>query len=348
LIVHQKPYGYWSNVALGEFELIRRYFAAPELAFVHADVVLGAGDDAAILTLPPGYQLVMSIDTLNECVHFPVGADPFLLAQRCLSVNLSDLAAMGAEPVAFMLAISLPAADEEWLAAFSRGLAKTAQTFQCPLIGGDTTRGPLSITIQVNGKVPAGKALLRSGAAFGDAIYVTGDLGDGAAALWWLLDDARLDRSVLDAQDIDALQKAFYQPDARIDVGIALRGLASAVLDISDGLASDLQHILEASARQRLGAVIEADALPLSDTFRRCIPVTEQVALALSGGDDYELCATVPATNEIAAIAALKGLGVRFTRIGYVDDGVGFRIQTSSGQQHPLSLKGYNHFSESS
>ena len=333
-------------MALGEFELLRRYFASPELAFAHADVVAGVGDDGAILTLPPGFQLVMSIDTLNETIHFPVNADPFALAQRCLLVNLSDLAAMGAEPVAFTLAISLPSADESWLAAFSRGLAKIAQAYHCPLIGGDTTRGPLSITIQVHGKVPAGNALLRSGASAGDAVYVTGDLGDAAAALWWLLDDARLDRSALDSRSIDALQQAFYQPHARIDAGIALRGLASAALDISDGLASDLQHILEASACSALGAVIEADALPLSSTFRRCIPVTEQVALALSGGDDYELCVTVPVANENAAIAALKGLGVRFTRIGYIDECEGIRIQTSSGQQHPLSLKGYNHFSE--
>jgi len=334
-------------VALGEFELIRRYFAAPELAFAHADVVAGVGDDGAILTLPPGFQLVMSIDTLNESIHFPANADPFLLAQRCLLVNLSDLAAMGAQPVAFILAISLPSANETWLAAFSRGLAKIAQAHRCPLIGGDTTRGPLSITIQAHGKVPAGNALLRSGASAGDVVYVTGDLGDAAAALWWLLDDARLNRSALDARDIDALQQAFYQPDARINVGIALRGLASAALDISDGLASDLQHILAASAYPALGAVIEADALPLSDTFRRCIPVTEQAALALSGGDDYELCVTVPVAKENAAIAALKGLGVRFTRIGYIDEGEGIRIQTSSGQQHPLSLTGYNHFSDS-
>lgn len=334
-------------MALGEFELIRRYFAAPEMDFAHADVVLGAGDDGAILSLPPGYQLVISMDTLNESIHFPVNADPFLLAQRCLLVNLSDLAAMGAEPVAFTLAISLPTADESWLAAFSRGLVKTAQAHHCPLIGGDTTRGPLSVTIQVHGKVPAGKALLRSGASIGDAVYVTGELGDAAAALWWLLDDARLDRSALDTLAIDALQQAFYQPDARIDAGMALRGLASAVLDISDGLASDLQHLLAASARPALGALIEADVLPLSETFRRCVPVTEQLALALSGGDDYELCVTVPETKEIAAIAALKGLGVRFTRIGYIDGGTGIRIQTTSGQQHPLSLKGYNHFSES-
>ena len=334
-------------MALGEFELIRRYFAVPELSFAHADVVTGVGDDGAILTLPPGFQLVMSMDTLNESIHFPVNADPFLLAQRCLLVNLSDLAAMGAQPVAFTLAISLPSADESWLAAFSRGLTKIAQAHHCPLIGGDTTRGPLSITISVHGKVPAGKALLRSGASAGDAVYVTGDLGDAAAALWWLLDDARLDRSALDTRDIDALQQAFYQPDARVDVGIALRGLASAALDISDGLASDLQHILEASACPALGAVIEADALPLSGTFRRCIPVTEQVALALTGGDDYELCVAVPVAKEIAAIAALKGLGMRFTRIGYIDEGEGIRIQTSSGQQHSLSLKGYNHFSKS-
>ena len=334
-------------MALGEFELIRRYFAAPELTFAHADVVAGVGDDGAILTLTPGFQLVISMDTLNESIHFPVNADPFLLAQRCLLVNLSDLAAMGAQPVAFTLAISLPSADESWLAAFSRGLAKIAQSHRCPLIGGDTTRGPLSITIQVHGKVPAGNALLRSGASAGDAVYVTGDLGDAAAALWWLLDDARLDRRALDSRSIDALLQAFYQPDARIDAGVALRGLVSAALDISDGLASDLQHILEASASPALGAHIEADALPLSETFRRCVPVAEQLALALSGGDDYELCVTVPRTTEIAAIAALKGLGVRFTRIGYIDHGAGIRIKTMSGQQHPLSLKGYNHFAES-
>lgn len=340
-------------MAQGEFELIRRYFGTPELNFAHDDVLLGPGDDAAIVSLPVGFQMVMSIDTLNESIHFPTQADPFLLAQRCLLVNLSDLAAMGAQPVAFTLAISLPAPDAHWLAAFSHGLAVVAQAHHCPLIGGDTTRGPLSITIQVHGKVPAGQALLRSGAAVGDAIYVTGDLGDAAAALWWILGDARLNDAALDASARQVLQQAFYQPDARIDAGIALRGLASAALDISDGLASDLQHVLDTSAFKRfgstqgLGALIKSEDIPLSDTFQRCVPLREQLALALSGGDDYELCVCVPPAQEAAARSAMQALGLRFTRIGHIDDGVGIRLQTSLGEQHPLSLKGYNHFSES-
>ncbi|MDP3515643.1 MAG: thiamine-phosphate kinase [Pseudohongiella sp.] len=350
--MRQKPCECWSSVAQGEFELIRRYFGTPELNFAHDDVLLGPGDDAAIVSLPAGFNLVMSIDTLNESVHFPAQAEPFLLAQRCLLVNLSDLAAMGAEPVAFTLAISLPSPDARWLAAFSQGLAAVAQAYKCPLIGGDTTRGPLSITIQAHGKVPTGKALLRSGAAVGDAVYVTGELGDGAAALWWLLADGRLNSAALDNPARQMLKQAFYQPDARISAGIALRGLASAALDISDGLASDLAHVLEASAgknadvSQTLGAVIDPDVIPLSDTFLKCVPKSEQLALALSGGDDYELCVCVPPAHESAALAAMEALGIRFTRIGQIDQGVGIRLQTLSGQQHPLSLKGYNHFSD--
>jgi thiamine-monophosphate kinase len=333
-------------VAQGEFDLIRRYFGQPALNFKKASVLLSQGDDAAILSIPAGKQLVVSMDTLNQSVHFPADADPFLLAQRCLLVNLSDLAAMGAEPLAFTLSISLPEPDEVWLEAFSRGLAVVAQAYQCALIGGDTTRGPLSVCIQVHGLVPDGRALLRSGAKAGDAIYVTGELGDAAAALWWLLSDTRLNQSALNRSAEQFFKQAFYQPDARISAGLALRERASAVLDISDGLASDLQHILLASSTQStsLGAVIDSRLLPLSDVFKQAVPEREQLKLALSGGDDYELCVCVPESQQEQACVAMALLGIRFTRVGQVTDEAGIQLLAADGSRHKLDWQGYNHF----
>ncbi|MDO9521355.1 MAG: thiamine-phosphate kinase [Pseudohongiella sp.] len=338
-------------MAQGEFNLIRRYFAQPALNFKKASVLLGPGDDAAILSIPAGKQLVVSMDTLNESVHFPADADPFLLAQRCLLVNLSDLAAMGAEPLAFTLSISLPEPDENWLEAFSQGLAVVANAYQCPLIGGDTTRGPMSVCIQVHGLVPAGKALLRSGAKSGDAIYVTGELGDAAAALWWLMSDTRLNQRALSRPSEQVLNQAFYQPDARINAGVALRDCASAMLDISDGLASDLRHILRASSTDTnsLGAVLDSRLLPLSDIFRTMVPEQEQIKLALSGGDDYELCVCVPASRETDARAAMAVLGIRFTRVGTVVDCVGIdqagiQLVDAEGAIKALDWQGYTHF----
>lgn len=333
-------------MAQGEFDLIRRYFTQPSLNFKKASVVLGPGDDAAILSIPAGKQLVVSMDTLNESVHFPADADPFFLAQRCLLVNLSDLAAMGAEPLAFTLAVSLPEADESWLEAFSHGLSVVAHAYHCPLIGGDTTRGPLSVCIQVHGLVPDGKALLRSGANAGDAIYVTGELGDAAAALWWLMSDTRLNQRTVDRRTEQAFNQAFYQPDARINAGVALRGIASAVLDISDGLASDLQHILAASSSESvsLGAVIDSRLVPLSEVFKKSVPQHEQITLALSGGDDYELCVCVPQHLEEEARAALMLLAIPFTRIGQVTGQAGINLIGPDGSVQPLDCQGYNHF----
>lgn len=332
-------------MALNEFDLIRRFFASSALNFASEHVVLGPGDDAAILAVPAGYQLVMSIDTLNESVHFPRAADPCLLAQRCLLVNLSDLAAMGATPLAFTLAISLPESDEAWLSAFSQGLAQVAQAWQCPLIGGDTTRGPLAITIQVHGLVPAGQALLRSGARPGDAVYVTGELGDAGAALWWLLGDTRLVRSALGPDAEQVLQQAFYQPDARIHAGMALRGLASAALDISDGLVSDLQHILDASMHETpLQAVLDVQAVPMSSVFCACVPRAEQLRLALSAGDDYELCVCIAPQHEASAVRRMADLGVRFTRIGELKPGHGVVLRWPDGHLQTPDWQGYNHF----
>lgn len=334
-------------MALTEFELIARYFAAQQLAFDHPCIVLGQGDDGAVLRVPDNRQLVLSVDTLNESVHFPAGADAFLLGQRCLLVNLSDLAAMGAEPIGFTLALSLPEADTDWLAGFSRGLAAVASRFNCPLIGGDTTRGPLSVTIQAHGLVTSGCAVLRSGARAGDEIYVTGTLGDAAAALWQLQGNSRLQVEHLTDSDSLFLKQAFYQPDVRVEFGKQLAEVVSAGLDISDGLASDLRHILKASSaacQKELGAELSADAIPLSDTFRRLVPVGDQLRLALTGGDDYELCLCVAAQDKNRLQSLASELGVRLTRVGHITESPGLGLRLSDSQLLELTESGYQHF----
>lgn len=335
-------------MALAEFELIQRFFNVSTLTFLRPGVVLGPGDDCALLEVPQGHHLAMSMDTLNEGVHFPSDADAALLAQRCLRVNISDLAAMGAEPLGFTLALSLPQISESWLQGFSEGLAACARHYRCSLLGGDTTRGPLAVTIQVHGVVPAGQALRRDGACSGDAVYVTGTLGDAALALPYLTQRPGFDPAGLDPDDLAFLQAAFYQPEARIDAGIALRGLASAAIDISDGLASDLGHILQASSNgcAVLGAIIDSAQIPLSDGFARLLPVSERLAMALSGGDDYELCVTVPPRREARARAAMAAMGLRFTRIGDVVTGSGIMLREEGSDPEPLKLSGYRHFED--
>lgn len=335
-------------MALAEFELIRQYFATAELAFTRPGIVLGPGDDCALLELPAGMQLAISMDTLNEGVHFPSDVDATELAQRCLRVNLSDLAAMGAEPLGFTLALSLPTVNEPWLQAFSEGLSACATQYQCSLLGGDTTRGPLAITIQVHGLVPAGQALRRAGARVGDAIYVTGTLGDAALALPYLTQRPGFDMAALNCADRALLQSAFYRPAPRIDAGIALRRLASAALDISDGLASDLNHILQASTGSiaAVGAIIDRALIPASGTFARLLTDAEQLRMALGGGDDYELCVTLPPQHEVQANAALRAMGLEFTRIGEVVAGSGIMLRDSDGDIQPLQVNGYRHFGD--
>lgn len=335
-------------MALAEFELIQRFFKTTALTFVRPGVVLGPGDDCALLEVPQGHHLAMSMDTLNEGVHFPPDADSALLAQRCLRVNLSDLAAMGAEPLGFTLALSLPRISSSWLQGFSEGLAACAGQYRCSLLGGDTTRGPLAVTIQVHGVVPAGQALRRDGASMGDAIYVTGTLGDAALALPYLTRRPGFDAAGLHPDDLAFLRAAFYKPEARIDAGLALRGLASAAIDISDGLASDLGHILQASSTgsAALGAIIDSVQIPLSQGFGRLLPAGEWLAMALGGGDDYELCVTVPPHHEVRAQAAMQAMGLRFTRIGEVVTGSGIMLREVGGDPEPLKLSGYRHFED--
>lgn len=342
-------------MAIPEFELIRRYFGHAWQQTPVRELCLGPGDDAAILQMAPDDQLLVSVDTLNEGVHFLPGSPPDRLAQRCLRVNISDLAAMGGEPVGFTLALSLPQVDSEWLAAFSKGLAAAAKAANCPLIGGDTTQGPLSITIQVLGKVPAGQAIRRDGARQGDKIYVTGTLGDAAAALPVMKAMASSAEHVkaleaLSGQEIDTLLRAFYEPEMRVQPAIKLRGLATAGLDLSDGLISDLQHILAASretAKAPIGALIHVSKLPMSSAVERACPDRlEQINLAVSGGDDYQLCVTIPADKMQLAESLMAELSVPFTCIGEIVAGEGITFNDDQGEQVWLTSRGYEHFAD--
>ncbi len=326
-----------NNVAVAEFDIIARYFAQADLGFTTQNIALGIGDDCALLSLPVNSEMAISTDMLLEGVHFPATADPFLLAQRSLLVNLSDLAAMGATPIGFTLAISLPAIDEQWLQEFCKGLTKVAQAHACPLIGGDTTRGPLSVCITVHGWVPKGEALKRSGAQAGDLICVTGFLGDAAAALAVIQGKS----NTLTEVDQASLLEAYYTPKSCVAAGQALRGLASSAIDISDGLASDLRHILKASNK---GAKVRLDTLPMSSAFCSATPTADRVILALGGGDDYELCFTVAEKNFAEAESRLRQLGVPVSRIGEINTGADLQWLASDGNVVELDVQGYTHF----
>lgn len=319
-----------------EFELIRRFFQRDNAEGTDTDVILGIGDDAALLQLPAGQQLAVSVDTLVAGVHFPLDADAEAIAERALRVNLSDLAAMGAEPKWFTLALTLPDVSEEWLRAFSRGLFRTASAFNCTLVGGDTTAGPLSITVQVMGAVEPHLALRRDGASPGDYILVTNYLGDGAAAL--AIIEQRL--SLADEHQ-RYLRERFYQPQPRLHEARLIRGLASAALDVSDGLVADLGHICRASD---LAAVIYVEDLPLSSALLAMDDLTQARCWALSGGDDYELCFTVGA-EQMSTIGRLIAEGkLQATVIGEMLPGSGVHCELD-GEPYALDNTGYQHFS---
>lgn len=319
-------------MAVGEFVLIQRYFDRS----AHADgVVLGIGDDCALLSVPAGQQLAVSMDTLVADVHFPAGADPELIAERALRVNLSDLAAMGATPLWFTLGLTLPSSDADWLESFSRGLFAAANEFNCTLVGGDTTRGPLSLTLQVHGSVDANLALRRSGASVGDLVCVTGSLGDGAAAL------ALIQDSLWAGEDARAyLLDRFYRPRPQLAEGQLLLGLASAALDISDGLVADLGHICQCSG---VGAVIDIDRLPLSSALKANVEHDRAASWALAGGDDYQLCFTVPQAKLAALQSLIESNQLQASVIGEVVEGSGV-VCRANGVEVNIATTGYNHF----
>jgi len=321
---------------MNEFQLINKFFESEQEASLSESVVLGIGDDCALLQMPVGKQLAVSVDTLVADVHFPKDAPANLIAERALRTNLSDLAAMGAEPLWFTLALTLPQADEIWLREFSRGLFACAGEFNIQLVGGDTTTGPLSLTIQVMGAVENKTAMRRDAANADDFILVTNTLGDGAAAL-----DVLQKKISVSEADQDYLQERFYRPTPRLMEAQLICELANAALDISDGLVADLQHICE---RSDLGATIFVEEIPLSAALQNLQDQQQAYRYALTGGDDYELCFTVSPQNmpQIAMLIAEKKLSARV--VGKMHLGSGVRCELN-GEEFPLMQIGYQHFS---
>lgn len=316
---------------MGEFDLIERYFKRPT---PRAD--LGVGDDCALLSPRPGHQLALSSDMLVEGRHFLSTVDPERLGHKSLAVNLSDLAACGAEPRAFLLSLSLPRADARWLEGFSSGLLALADAHDCELIGGDTTQGPLNISITVLGDVPQGQALLRSGARAGDDVYVSGTVGDARLAL-----EAFRGQIELPAEVFGTCRQRLECPTPRVALGMALRGIASAAADISDGLLGDLGHILQQS---RVGARIE---LPLSDRLLGTSwapPEPWRRTCTLSGGDDYELVFTASPAQRQTVQAASERSGTRVTRIGQILEAQGLQLADALGQTQHARFASFDHF----
>ncbi|MGH8620064.1 MAG: thiamine-phosphate kinase [Burkholderiales bacterium] len=318
-----------------EFDLIRRHFARPRGTSARAR--LGIGDDAALLRAPAGAELAVTTDTLVEGVHFLRGTHPGRLGHKALAVNLSDLAAMGATPRYALLALTLPKADPRWLTAFSEGFFRLARRYGVELVGGDTTRGPLSITITAIGEVPAGQALRRDGAKPGDDIWVTGTLGDAAIGLAALQGRIRL--TVRDRQHcVECLE----MPQPRLVVGRALRGVASAAIDLSDGLAADLGHLCE---RSKLAADVWLDHVPRPDQIGACRTTALAREVLLAGGDDYELLFTAPPRMRMKIERAGFGNGVMVTRVGKITRGPAGRVRVYEGSTIlRLPRGGYDHF----
>ncbi len=320
---------------LGEFELIARYFTRPVPAG-RGDIALAVGDDCALLEPVPGEQWAVSTDTLVESVHFLPSVDPAALGHKALAVNLSDLAACGAEPRCFFLALALPQVDEAWLAAFSGGMFALADAHRCVLAGGDTTRSPqgVIITVTVMGSVPRGQALLRSGARPGDDLWVSGTLGDAAFGL-----ALRQGGTPVPAGAGAAVERLEW-PQPQVGLGLALRGLATAAIDISDGLLGDLGHILERSA---VGARMEWNRIPRSGALRRQ-EEADQRRFALAGGDDYELLFAAPAGKRSEVERAAAGAGVAVTRIGAVTSTGRLELVDADGRAMDTAPRAFDHF----
>ena len=313
----------------GEFDLIARIRAR---VATRSDVVLGIGDDAALLAPPPGRQLVVTADTLNDGVHFPRGTSPADVGWKALAVNLSDLASMGAEPAWCTLSLSLPQSDPAWIEGFLDGFLDLAGQHGIALVGGDTTRGPLSIAVTAMGLVEPGRALRRDGARVGDEVWVTGTLGDAAGGL-----------ALLDREPVPALRARLDRPTPRVAAGRALAGIATACVDVSDGLLADLGHI---ASRSGVAAQVEVDALPMSETLRAAFDAATRTALQASGGDDYELCFTAPLEARAGIDAVSTQLGLRITRIGRITAGEGVHPVDAQSQPWSSRRRGYDHFAE--
>jgi thiamine-monophosphate kinase len=311
-------------VSLTEFSLIQRFFTQPQTR--NASTRLGVGDDCALMSIPAGHELAVTTDTMVENVHFFADTDPEQLGHKLLAVNLSDLASMGAKPVAVLLALTLPKVDEQWLTSFAKGFLALAEQYNVDLIGGDTTSGPLTLTVQALGVVPQGQALRRSGAKTGDYICLTGAIGDAGLGL-------KINQGYACPNPESAL-KQFKQPEPQIAAGLELLGSANACIDISDGLSSDLGHILEQS---QVGACIYWQALPLSDAVKAYIEETGDWQMPLVSGDDYQLCFTISPDH-------VDQLTIDCIKIGVIEAEPGLRLN-KSGIITSLQAKGFEHFS---
>lgn len=314
---------------MAEFELIANYFTRP------AQADLGVGDDAALIRVRPGYQLAISADMSVVGTHFFADIDPFAIGWKAMAVNVSDMAAMGAEPKWATLSIALPEIDESWLQGFSKGLFACADQFGVSLVGGDTTRGPLNIAINILGEVLPGQALQRNGAQAGDDVWVSGVLGQ--AALWL---QHRLGKLEIHAEALAALATAMHHPQPRVALGLALRGVATAALDISDGLLADLTHILQASS---VGAVLDWTAMPKPVLQQSSVRDAVLQQAVLAGGDDYELCFTAAPQHRDALQALSAQLGLPLSRIGQITAQAGLHV-FNGDVRIDLSQKGYAHF----
>lgn len=322
-------------MTISEFPLIDRYFKSRSVS--RNDVLIGIGDDAAITSVPVDMHLVSAMDTMVSGVHFPEDTSAFSIGYKSLAVNLSDLAAMGAEPAWAMIALTLPEADEEWVAEFCDGFFKLADQFNVALIGGDTTRGPLTISVQVMGLIPTGKAITRDGANVGDIICVSGSLGEAAAAVYSL--DHKTETAPL--PNIGPVMKKLEQPMPRVTLGLQLRDIATAAIDVSDGLVADLNHILVASG---VGATLYQDKIPVSD---QCKNINSELSLdwALTGGDDYELCFTVAEKDQNKIQQICRQLNVTVSFVGVVEQQKKIRL-LDKNVYTDLFPRGYQHFSK--
>lgn len=316
---------------MDEFEIIRRYFVEPNKV-KSPHLVVGPGDDSAVVRVPEGYDLCVSTDTLIDGVHFPVGIDAAVVVYRALGANLSDLAAMGAEPYGCTIALTLAEFSEGWLSEFSKQLHDVLALYQLPLFGGNLAKGQLSVTVNIMGLVPEGMSLLRSGAHPDDDVYVTGQLGDAAGGL-------EIIQNNLDVDHQDLLAR-YKKPVPRLKVGIALRSIASSAIDISDGFAADLHHLCQASG---CGANISLEALPVSETLTSTFGVAKAQVMAIQGGDDYELCFTAPRRNAGRIEDLRSSTGTKITRVGKMRLSSGVDILKRDGSKVSYT-SGYKHF----
>jgi thiamine-monophosphate kinase len=321
-------------MATGEFNLIKKYFLSPSS---RKEVLLGIGDDCAIVSVPENKQLAITTDTLVDGVHFPADTSAEDIACKTIAVNLSDLAAMGAEPAWLTLALSLPRADESWIKSFSDSFRRTAEKYHVQLIGGDTTQGPLSITVQAMGFVEPDSIMRRDGARPGDVVYVSGTLGDAAAGL----------RILQQGQAVDTnntwLVNRLNRPQARVELGLKASAYCKCAIDISDGLAADLGHVLEASD---CGATVNIDSIPLSHQLVEYSINRNEVdwEMVLSGGDDYELCLVVSAEHENKLMQTASELSLPLTRVGVIEAHHSLNIVDNTGAKYLLDRGGYEHF----